>query len=108
MKFSGWNRKFRLILMILILSVLAALLSEKPKWVSDGTITIPVKIFVFDAASCRPIANAECAVFHASPILDANSLMKDHPICDHLLMKDWPQSCRGRTDETGSTSINHT
>ena len=109
--FKGWNGKLSQPEATVILVILAALsvrLSQQPTWVSDGTLTIPVRVFVFDATNRRPIANAECVVFHASPILDASSLNGDHPVFDPLPMQEWPQACRGTTDETGSTSIKHT
>lgn len=109
--FSRWNRKLTLVevtVIVVILTVLYELLTAKPIWVSDGTIRSPVRVFVFDATNRRPIANAECAVLHAPPIRDASSLTKDHPVFDNVSMKEWPQSCRGTTDETGSASIEHT
>lgn len=109
--FQGWNKKINVAkatLIVVVLAVLYALLSPKPTWVSDGTIRIPVRVFVFNATNRRPISNAECAVFHASPILDASSLANDHPVFDNVPMKEWPQSCRGTTDETGSVAIEYT
>lgn len=109
--FRGWNKKIsvaEVTVIVVILAVLYALFSPKPTWVSDGTIRIPVRVFVFNATNRRPISNAECAVFHASPILDASSLTKDHPVFNNVPMKEWPQSCRGTTDETGSAAIEYT
>lgn len=109
--FAGWNKKLsaaELTVIVVILAVLFALLSVKPQWVSGGTIQIPVRVFVFDPINRRPIPNADCAIFHASPILDASSLTKDHPVFDNVSMKEWPQSCRGTTDETGFATIEYT
>lgn len=109
--FRGWNKKLSLAevtVIVVVLAVLYVILSQKPQWVSEGTIRIPVRIFVFDPTSRRPIPNAECAVFHASPILDASSMTKDHPVFDNVSMTEWPQSCRGTTDDTGSTTIEYT
>lgn len=110
--FRGWYyRKFsvaEVTVIVVICAVLYAILAEKPKWVSDGTIRIPVRVFVFDVTNRRPISNAECLVFRAGPILDASSLTKDNPVLDNAPMKEWPESCRGTTDETGSTAIEHT
>ena len=47
-----------------IIAVLIALLAPQARWVSDGSIRLPVRVFVFDAADRdTPIANAKIAIF---------------------------------------------
>jgi len=109
--FKGWRRKIGVVppmlAILAICAVLYAILAATPQWASDGTIRIPVRIFAFDAANHRPIPNAKCLIFRATPVSNASSLTNDHAIFNGQSMNEWPQFCRGTTDATGSTIIEH-
>jgi|GEM_PF-3674757 len=105
-RFMGRLGLIEILVIIASISVLTALLTASTKWASDGDIRVPVKIFVFDAASCRPIPNAECLVFWSPLVLDATNLTDD---CHSrsLAISEWPESSRSVTDPTGTSVIEH-
>lgn len=94
------------LVIIAIISVLFALLLEPAKWASDGDIRVPVRIFVFDAANCRPIPNANCLVCWSPLVLEATDLTGDCP-SRGLSISEWPEDCRSVTDENGTSVIEH-
>jgi hypothetical protein len=94
------------ILLALFVGGVVALLIPSGKWVSDGSIRLPIRIFVFDAAGRRPIANAECAVFWSPPVLDENNSVDRFPSGPPI--DDLPKKCRGVTDATGFCVIEYT
>lgn len=52
------------LVVLVIVALLIALLYPSVQWVSDGSIQIPVRVFVFDVAHSRPIPDAHVAIVH--------------------------------------------
>lgn len=50
-----------------LIIVVAIILLLPGKWVADGSIEMPVRVRVFDAAEARPIPSAEVAIVRAPP-----------------------------------------
>lgn len=50
-----------------VVTAIAALVSPATEWASSGSIRIPVRVVIFDAAKGDPIAGAAVAVFRALP-----------------------------------------
>jgi hypothetical protein len=57
------------LVLVTIIAILVALLLPGPQWAADGSIEVPVRVRVFDAAEARPIPAAEVAIFRAPPPL---------------------------------------
>jgi len=68
---THWNLRLRRpslvksLVLVTIIAILVALLLPGAKWAADGSIEIPVRVRVFDAAEARPIQGAEVAIFRA-------------------------------------------
>jgi hypothetical protein len=78
--FAGFKERLRRLtliewlVIIMIITVLAAILIPPVKWASSGRMQIPVRVFVFDAQAARPIARAQVTLFRAPPLTDAKLL----------------------------------
>ncbi len=59
---------------IAITLILFAILLPPVKWASSGSIQLPVRIVVFDAAHARPIAGAQVTIVWAPPLADVESI----------------------------------
>ena len=58
-----WHLKLvEILVVIAIVAVLIALLLPPVEWVSDGTRVLPVRVFVFDPQTGRPIPGAKIAL----------------------------------------------
>jgi len=56
---------------------------QPAEWAASGHLQIPVRVLVFDAATQRPISDAELKMFHASTTSD-NSKIPDVPHSDRV------------------------
>lgn len=101
-----WQRATKItvvewLVILLIVGILAALLLLVPaQWVSDGVITLPVRVLVFDPLSEQPIVNAQVAIMKAPPV---SSLDDVHQLHDRL-----PPVLKSTTGQTGSVVIKFT
>jgi hypothetical protein len=91
---------------IAVVLFLAWLLLWPARWVSDGERDLPVRVFVFDAKTARPIAGARVGIMHFPPVHSPESLAerrKDFPV----RVDDIPAASRGVTDADGTVTIVH-
>lgn len=57
----------------IIVVLIALLIPGDPQWTGSGTIRLPVRLFVFDAANRIPVADAHVTIFRAPPLVDLKS-----------------------------------
>jgi hypothetical protein len=91
---------------IAIVLFLATLLFWPARWVSDGEVDVPVRVFVFDAQDARPIAGARVGVIHFWPVHSSETLAEyrqEFPV----RIDDIPAASRGVTDSEGTVTIMH-
>jgi hypothetical protein len=81
-----------------IIAVLIALLLPGPQWISDGDITIPVHVRVFDPSSGKPIPNAQVGILRYRTIFSSSDI---EPLEENLA-----HVTKTPTNDAGSVSIN--
>lgn len=62
------------LVVITITLILIALILPSVKWASSGSIQLPVRIVVFDAARARPIVGAKVAILWAPPLVGERTI----------------------------------
>jgi len=90
---------------IVLLAVPVALILPGVKWASSGSIRVPVHVFVFDAVSGKPIADARVIIFHAPPVQGEKSLAESRELFDPEYVERLPSTMQGGTDEGGTAVI---
>ncbi|SFI09451.1 hypothetical protein [Planctomicrobium piriforme] len=65
------------VVVVVIIAILIALLVPQTKWVSSGTLRLPVRVIAFNSKDATPIAGADVTIFRAPPVFDLNSLRED-------------------------------
>lgn len=85
------------LVIIAILIVLIALWFAPVTWVSDGTITLPVHVRVFDPTSGAPISNAKVGVLRYRTISGTDDIEPLETDLAHII--------RNPTNAAGSVSI---
>lgn len=95
------------VVIVAIIAVLVALLVPQTQWVSDGSIRLPVRMFVFDADRGTPIANARLIVFRGPVVSNPQALAEVQPFIVSGPVSERPLQDIATTDETGSAVIEH-
>jgi hypothetical protein len=70
------------LVLIAIVAILVALIVPGTHWAASGSIRLPVRVVVFDAARGEPISDAHVAIFYAPPLLDLKSLETERDLYD--------------------------
>ncbi|WP_437201023.1 hypothetical protein [Planctomicrobium sp. SH664] len=92
------------LLVIAILSVVAAILVPPVKWGASGSITIPVRVIVFDAREGRPLEKATVSLLRYSPDFKKG----EYPPLPSSLFEELRSTGEFRTDSAGSVTISQT
>lgn len=90
---------------IVLIGILVALVLPGVKWASSGSIRVPVRVFVFDAASGKPVPDARIIVFPAPPVQSPTSLAQFRELYDPENVERRPVTMQGGTGEDGTAVI---
>lgn len=107
------RRRFSLVEILVVIAIIvvliAILLLPGPQWVADGTREFPVRVFVFDVDTGKPLPDAEVAVISRgvfrvySVERAAEAAHELAPLQDHLDVV--PASQKGHTDQHGIAAL---
>lgn len=96
------------LVVIVIVAFLAGLLIPPVVWVADGTIEVPVRVVVFDAATARPITNAAVGIVRAPSAEGVIGLEERREVVAMALPAIDLEEFAVRADENGSATIDVT
>lgn len=95
------------LIIIAIIAVTIAILVPEAQWASDGDITIPVRVVVFDAETVTPINGAQVSLFRCPPWTEDEFLKGFRERwSSEQFDADWNLH-RGVTDVTGQAVITY-
>jgi hypothetical protein len=87
-----------------IVAVLIAVLMPSTRWAASGSIRLPIRVVVFDAARQRPIEGAEVSIFRSIAARDSQSFPPLDAEAPSLIRNDGHRSVTGRD---GAAVIDH-
>jgi hypothetical protein len=90
-----------------IASILMAILMPEARWASDGSVQLPVQVFVFDLERRVPIENARVMLIRGEQIRDLTTLAAPSNLFPRQPFDPLPPEYGASTDATGSTTIEH-
>ena len=82
-----------------VIAVLIAIFLPPAKWASSGTITVPVRVLVFDPVHEKPVANAHVTIIRSPPLRDLDDLQS--------IKEQLPTELPSVTSESGAVVINY-
>lgn len=95
------------LVVITITLILIALILPSVKWASSGSIQLPVRIVVFDAARARPIEGAQVAILWAPPLVGERKIEEYRDRFPADLFEDLAAEDRHLTGAEGTVVVDH-
>lgn len=109
---SSWKLRIRRPSLVegvvsLLIIVVAIVLLLPGEWVADGSIEVPVRVRVFDAAAARPIRDAQVAIIRARPPLPEFAIDEYREQFSREYLGRLQQNAPHLTGDDGTVAIRH-